>query len=137
MVFLISEETLFMIIKTSLFEFGGLPLLDMIIYSFDSLFFTLAIKNISKEWKNKKIKIAERFNQLHLPIHRVVNFSVHYHCFKHWPFTNNKLNHSMDHHKEVPVEMCWLPWKQFKALVSLPLNWDLLKTLVLTNLFYF
>lgn len=37
------------------------------------------------------------------PEHRIVDLSVHNHSFKHWPFTYNKLYHSMYQGEQIPT----------------------------------
>lgn len=38
-----------------------------------------------------------------IPEHRIVDFSVHNHSFEHWPFTYNKLYHSMYQGEQIPT----------------------------------
>lgn len=39
----------------------------------------------------------------HLPVHGIVDFSVHNHSFKHGAFTHHKLDHSVDKREQIPT----------------------------------
>lgn len=42
-------------------------------------------------------------NKRSTPEHRIVDFSVHNHSFKHWPFTHNKFYHSVYQGEQIPT----------------------------------
>lgn len=63
----------------------------------------------------------EHDEQLALPVHGIVDFSVHDHGFKHWAFTHHKLDHSVDEREQIPTRKTQLKqtdsdWPDFSAL---------------------